>query len=341
MSEPSDLPNSGTAEPTPQSYDEQVAAISDLLEDPPADPPEDDQDQAKAEPAQDDDPLALEDSEAVETNDDDDPDGPDEAEVKGGRFAPDSAKVKLDSGETISIADLKVRVEKRVKDFQRGFTEKQQKLSAKEAEVDQFSQSLNQEREYVLWYAEQHLPKQPQPFHGDAATDPVGFGIWQQNMRRWEEHVQAYQAFKAQQEADNQHKSQETKAQHDARVEAEYEALKSALPVLKNPSKVKPFFDALMAGAAQHYGLEQQDMLNAIAGNHKVAVIMRDALAYRQIKAKAPQVRDEVQRRPPTTGGRRGDPRAQVNRDRQVRTERLRQTGDFDAGVASLMDLDL
>lgn len=343
MPEERDLPIQGTAEPKPApSFDEQVAGISDLLEDPATDLPDDDQDQAKAadEPAAEDDPLALGEPEDVATTDEpEDGDGP-QQDYSGGRFAANDAKVRMDDGRVISVLELKSHADTRAKELQRGFTEKTTALSAKEREVDQRAQSLNEFSEYASWYAEQHLPKQPgEP--PDVRTDPHGFLEWQQKDREWQTHVQAYQAFKAQKESESQRRTTETKAEHDKRVEAELEALKTALPVLKNPSKVKPFFDALMDGAAQHYGLDQQTMLNAIAANHRVAVIVRDALAYRKIKAQAPQVRDEVQKRPPVAGGKRGDPRAQVTREKQVRSERLRQDGSMDSAIAALMDLDL
>jgi hypothetical protein len=41
------------------------------------------------------------------------------------------------------------------------------------------------------------------------------------------------------------------------------------------------------------------------------------------------------------TGKKRMDPKAKTSREQQVRREQLRRTGDFDAGVNALMDLDL
>jgi hypothetical protein len=35
------------------------------------------------------------------------------------------------------------------------------------------------------------------------------------------------------------------------------------------------------------------------------------------------------------------DPKAKSSRENQVRSEQLRKTGDFNAGVRALMDLDL
>jgi hypothetical protein len=344
MPEERDLPAPGTAEPTPQTFDEQVAGISDLLEDPVTDPPEDDQDQAKAdEPVAEDDPLGLGEPEDVENEETAKPDGSEDSTYKGGQFVPDTGKVTLDDGTTITVAELK-----RNNLYQRGFTEKTTKLAeerkafeAERQQVTEYAQSLNELRDYATWYAEQHLPKQPEPFKGDASADPHGFILWQQKQRQWEEHVQAFHAFKAHKEAEDQRKNEELTTQNNKRVDAEFQSLQTAIPILKNPAKVKPFFDSLIEGAASHYGFSQQDVLTAIAGNHKMGLALRDALAYRQIKAKAPQVREEVHKRPPMNGGKRQDPRAQVGRDKQVRSERLRQSGTFEDGVAALQDLDL
>ena len=122
---------SGSPEPvatTPPTQESLVEDISNLLEPPETDQPEEHEEAAAAPKPEDD--LGF-DAEDVETPDETDTteevDGP-EGEVKGGRFAPDSAKVQF-NGQTISIADLKGHVDKRVRDFQRGFTEKTQALS--------------------------------------------------------------------------------------------------------------------------------------------------------------------------------------------------------------------
>lgn len=321
---------------TPQTYDSQVEDISNLLEDPATDLPEEPADDA-ANARPEDDPLGLED-EAEDVGADDgseDPDGPD-SEVKGGRFAPDSAKVVYD-GETISIAELKGRVDKRVKDFQRGFTEKTQALSAKETQVDQRAQSLDQFHEYAAWYAEQFLPKQPEPFKGDALNDPAAFIKWQQDMSQWQTHVQAWQSFQQQKQADNERKAGETKQQAQARWDREKAALVKAIPVLKDPVKGPAAWQALKAGAVQHYGMTEEEFDRI--GDHRILVGLRDGLAYRRIKAKAPQVQAQVAQKPVMAGGKRTAPNAKASREKQARSEQLRSSGDFDAGVAALETL--
>lgn len=330
---------------TPPTEAQLVEDISELLDDPETAPVEETEDSEAAPPEKpdedDDDPLGLDDdAEDVETKDDNDnPDGSEDPEVKGGRFAPDSAKVKLDNGETITIADLKVRVDKRVKDFQRDYTEKSTALKAKETEVDQQAQSLAEFRDYAAWYAETHLPKQPEPFKGDPTNDPLGYMKWTQERDAYLEHVQAYQAFQQQKTADEQRKTGETQKEAKERLDKERDALLKAIPVLKDPVKGKTAWGALVAGAQEHYGITEEEV-NTV-GDHRMLVALRDALAYRRIKAKAPQVQAQVAAKPAMKQAKRASTQAANSKERQARSERLRNSGRFEDGVAALQDFDL
>ena len=340
---------SASAEPdvtTPaQSYDEQVEDLSNLLEDPATDLPEDDQDEAAAPvelEAEEEDPLfADDDAEDVGTEDADETDGSDEPEIKGGRFAPDSAKVTLDDGSVITVADLK-----RNNLFQRDYTKKTTELKAQEtevqtlrSEVDQYAQSLNQSREYLAWYAETHLPKDPGRFAGDPVRDPVAYMQWQQQRDTWLEHQQAYQAFQQQKADDDQRKTGETQKQAQARIQREQEALIKALPILKDPVKGQEAWNTLVRGATEHYGFSAEEVNGLI--DHRMPLVLRDALAYRRIKAAAPKVNEKVRQPAPVRPGKRAAPEARETQGRSVRSERLRTSGSFDDAVAALQDLDL
>ena len=340
---------SASAEPdvtTPaQTYDEQVEDLSNLLGDPDTDLPEDDQDEAAAptEEAEEVDPLFADEEEAedVGTEDAEDPDGSEEPEIKGGRFAPDSAKVTLDDGTVITVADLK-----RNNLFQRDYTKKTTELTAEreqvtalKSEVDQYAQSLNQSREYLAWYAETHLPKDPGRFAGDPVRDPVAYMQWQQQRDTWLEHQQAYQAFQQQKADDDQRKSGETQKQAQARIKREQEALVKALPILKDPVRGQEAWNTLVRGASEHYGFSAEEVNGLI--DHRMPLVLRDALAYRRIKAAAPKVQEKVRQPAPVRPGKRAAPDARESQGRKVRSERLRNSGSFEDGVAALQDFDL
>ncbi len=76
--------------------------------------------------------------------------------------------------------------------------------------------------------------------------------------------------------------------------------------------------------------------------DHRLVLALRDAFRYRALKAKAPAVREEVGKKPViATGGKRTDPKATANKERQAKSERLRRDGTFEAGVAVLEGFDL
>ncbi len=331
--------SAGTDVTTPlePSFDEHVEDISKALQDdpPPADPVEAHEDALAAE-APDDDPLGL-DAEDVDPEAPDDPDGS-EAEIKGGRFAPDTAKVTLDDGTVTTIADLK-----RGTLFQRDYTQKTQALSeerksfeAERQQVSQYVQQVEQLREYASWYAEQFLPKQPAPFTGDRMLDPMGYLQWSQKNDEWLAHAQAYQAFQQHKQLGQQQWQGESEKQFNERRQHEAEALIRAMPVFKDPVKGKAAWDAMVSGAAE-FGYSPEEM-NAVV-DHRQLVVLREALAYRRIKAKAPQAQAEAARRPPVREGRRAPADQQQVRQRQSLTERLNRPGNFDAGVELLKNL--
>jgi hypothetical protein len=333
-------PAEPVAVPAPQSEEELISDISNLLDDPATDPVNEHEEANAAQP-EDDDPLGLGAEDVVQKDDAEDPDGPDEPEIKGGRFAPDSAKVTLDDGSVISVAELK-----RNNLFQRDYTKHRQEdaearkvLDSEREQVSQYAQSLEQSREYLTWYAEKFIPQQPGPFTGDARQDPQAFIEWQQDVARWQTHAQAWQQFKAEQEAEGQRKVGETQKQHQERVKRERDALMNAIPVLKDPVKGKQVWDNIVAGATQHYGIAPEEV-NSTA-DHRFIKVLRDALAYRRIKEAAPTVQATVAKRPAVNNGRRAAPGAAQIREKQARTERLRNSGTLQDGIAALSDLDL
>ena len=323
------------------TFDEHVEDLTKTLQDDPliADPVEASAEETPAaEETPDDDPLGL-DAEDVAADAADEPDES-EAEIKGGRFAPDTAKVTLDDGSVTTIAELK-----RGTLFQRDYTQKTQALSeerktfeAERQQVSQYVQQVEQLREYASWYAETYLPKKPEPFTGDRMNDPMGYLQWSQKNDEWQAHAQAYQQFLQQKATADEQKKGETDKQFQERRLREAEALGKAIPVFKDPAKADAAWNAMVTGAAD-YGFSREDLEGVV--DHRQLVILRDALAYRKLKAKAPQAPVEAARRPPVREGRRAPADQQQTRQKQNLTERLNKPGNFDAGVELLRNLNI
>lgn len=319
--------------------EELIGDIADLIEDPAEDP----QDETEAKGAETDpDEPEIDVSEDVDQDDADEPDGSQDAEIKGGRFAPDSAKVTLEDGSVITVAELK-----RNNLFQRDYTRKTTELAAEReqitvraSEVDQQAQSLAQQVEYLNWYAEHYLPKAPEPFQGTPDTDPIGYMKHMQAVQEWQQHQQLIAYFNGERENLTQQQQAKAKQEAEQRLQSEFSLLREKDRLFTDPVKTRAFLEEAVSKGAEWWGLTAEEV-GALA-NHKAYLILRDAMRYRKAVARAPEAQKQVQAKPVMAkGGRRFDPKSKVSAEKQARSERLRRDGTFEAGVASLMDLDL
>lgn len=292
--------------------------------------PPSDADEAQGEIPPDDeelDPADLpEDDETVDPVDDED--GPD-AELKGGRFAPDTAKVTLEDGTVITVADLK-----RNNLFQRDYSKKTEEVARERAAVtkerEEFSQlqaQVQKEREYALWYLEQNAPQEPQRPTPSASQDPMSWLQYQEDMGKYQTVVQAWQAFHQGKQADVERGQQEQKANLDKFISNEREALFTAIPILKDEGKRKVWFEGNWTKAQKNYGFTAEE-LNGIT-DHRVLRALNDANKYQEARAKAPAVQKEVQARPTVAqgSGRRPNAEASARRETDGLRKQLRETG--------------
>lgn len=317
-----------------------VAGLTDILnDDPTLDPVTENEEPEQAA----DEGETPEEAEDVEAADAEDEDGSEDPEIKGGRFAPDSAKVTLDDGTVTTVGELR-----RNTLFQRDYTKKttelktereafqseRQSFEADRQKVSEFAQSLEQTRDFLANYAEKFLPRQPEPFRGNPADDPVGYMQWQHANNQWMEHVQAYQAFQQQKQQVEQVRAGETQKQATERLQRERDALLNAWPTLRDPVKGKQAWDNLVSGAQQHYGIAPEEV-NGVS-DHRMIQVLRDAMELRRIRESAPKVQAQV-RKPAMQDA----PRAaqKPNADRQTQTERFRKTGSLDDAAAVLRNL--
>jgi hypothetical protein len=331
-----DLPDTGTAVDTTPDEDP-IEALSELLDDPETPDPDG---QERTNEADADDPYGEAAAADAENVDGDQPDDGPDAEIKGGRFAPDSAKVTLDDGRVTTIAELK-----RNNLFQRDYTKKTEAVKAEreavetlKSEYSQLAQSLNQQREYVAWFAENYLPKQPEPFNGDPNTNPVGYLNYLKQEKAFEQAQAVLNYFQQAKQQEAQHAEHETVRERQERAKAEFGKFIERAPDLRDQTKLNAFYQSAINGGAEHYGFSEQEIRGI--EDHRMVLALRDALAYRRLKSKAPEVPQQLQKRPAMVkGGKRAGPGAQDARSRQVRTERLRQSGSDADFIAAIEDL--
>jgi len=338
MSDTNPAPAAGNDEPL--SFDDGVNALTDVLADPETDLQEEDQGQkdeaeeadTEAEEATEEAAEESSDEEAAEEND-----GPG---YEQGKFAADTANVRLKDGTVISVQDLK-RGYLAQASFTRGtqeLAEERKALATQKTEVEQHARTLQEQRDLILQVAQKFIPQPPDPSMMDDKSpnfDPVGYWRLKDDYeRKVGELTQLQQASQATQAR----ATEEQKRQQKELREREAKLLLDAMPELKKPEVYGKFWTEAVDTMSE-YGFSAEELDGAI--DHRLYRVYRDLAAYRRARKTLPTVKQAVQSKPVLTGKKRMDPKAKSSRETQVRSEQLRKTGSFDAGVRSLMDLDL
>lgn len=306
------------------SFDDGVEDLTGLLG------PEEDPDEPEGEPAEGEDEILDDEAEGDEIDDAGEDDAPEEP-----AFAADDLKVKMADGREITVAQLRGFADERAKEFQREFTRGQQELSEQRRRVDEAAQTIAQNRDFLLAVYNQIMPQAPDP--SELNDDPIGY---MQRKADYDQRMQQFQYLRQMQEHSQQQMQQETAQQAQERLSQERQALVRAMPELQDQAKFAAFRNDLVENAS-YYGVSEDEISSV--SDHRQLLILKDAIAYRKLKASAAQKAKTATDGKPKLiqGSRRMDPKAKTSREKAIRDKRLQQTGDFDAGVAALMNLDL
>ena len=334
----SDLPE-GTANDTSDSvnFAQGVEDLTDILSDPDTDPNENEVKTDEAEPeaeTEGNEPEEEADEEALELEAEPEPsdeaDGP--VEIKGGQFVPDTAKVTLADGSVISVAELK-----RNNLFQRDYTRKTEEIKQEREQLQTLqaqAHEVAQYRDFVLSMYQQVMPQPPDKSLME--TDIIGY--WQAK-EQYDEQIRNLSQLQALKQHEDQQKSQSENVNYQNAVQREVGQLYEKLPYLKDQGKMQQFRTEVVDALAP-YGFSADEVGSVI--DHRMLLVAKDIVRLQKALKKAPQVKEQVQQKPKLiSGGKRMDPKARTSREAQGRSERLRNSGTLESGVASLMDLDL
>lgn len=333
MSDTNPSPEAGND--APLSFDDGVDALTDVLADPETDLPEEGQVQEEATEEAEADAEATE--EATEEQPEEEEGGPG---YESGKFAADTANVRLKDGSVISVQDLK-RGYLSQASFTRGTQEnakEREALASQKAEFEQHARTLQEQRDFILQVAQKFVPQPPDRALMDQSSprfDPLTY------MAQKEEYEQRVNTLRELQNASKADQDRLTAQQQRERKElqdAEAKRLVELMPELKKPEVYNKFWSESVETMGE-YGFSEEEMRNSL--DHRLYPIFRDLAAYRRARKNLPAVKQAVQSKPVLTGKKRMDPKAKSSRESQVRSEQLRKSGDFDAGVRALMDLDL
>jgi hypothetical protein len=339
MSDTNPSPEAGNDEAL--SFDDGAEAITDLIADPETDLQTEDQgqkDEAEEPEAEGNEPEAEETEEASEEEADaESEDGPG---YEQGKFAADTANVRLKDGTVISVQDLK-RGYLAQASFTRGtqeIAEERKALASQKTEVEQHARTLQEQRDFILQVAQKFIPQPPDRRMMDPSSpsyDPIAYMTQKED---YEAKVGELTKLQQTSQADQARMSEEQKRQQKELRDREAKLLLDAMPELKKPEVYGKFWTEAVDTMSE-YGFSAEELDGAI--DHRLYRVYRDLAAYRRARKNLPTVKKDVQSKPVLTGKKRMDPKAKSSREQQARAQQLRQTGDFDAGVNALMDLDL
>lgn len=343
MSDTNPAPAAGNDEAL--SFQDGTDAIAGLLTDPETDLQDKDQgqdDEAKpeTETEEGEEPEAEETTEEAEADETDDEEDAQPEEITGGKFAADTANVRLKDGTVVSVQDLK-RGFLSQQSFTRGTQEnakEREALAATKAEVEQYARSLQEQRDLILQVAQQFLPQAPDRSLLDRNSpnfDPITYAALK---AEYDDRMGGINTLHGATKSEMEKAAKEQEAQREAKRATEAELLKKAMPDLAKPEVQRKFWTESVETMAE-YGFTQEEMNETL--DHRVYRIFRDLTAYRKARNRIPAVKEVMQSKPVLTSKRRMDPKEKSSRESQARNDQLRKTGSFDAGVSALMDLDL
>ncbi|MCP5099916.1 MAG: hypothetical protein GY943_30555 [Chloroflexi bacterium] len=279
----------------------------------------------------DDDASQDDDDEDLEKQEDDDAS---QDEFSGGRFAADDANTTLADGTVISVGELK-RNNLYHGDYSRKtmeLAEERKTFEATQTRVNEAAQELDQQRDFLIGFANTFLPQQPSPELME--SDPVGY---MQQGEYYRNSIDLYNQLQGQHQQ-NREKVEKDKTDADA---ADYKQRAQGIhdfhPDLRDPQKSNEFNLAFVNDFLPTHGFTQKEVSDII--DHRMLTVIRKAMAYDKLKKAKPKGKTKEAKQPATLrSGRRMNPDQKISRGRQAKAERARKSGSMNDAVALLMD---
>lgn len=317
------------------SLAEAAAAYASPVEDKEAEPGQSESEQ----PAEDDAEFATDETAGEEATDEDEgqaEDDPETEEPAAPAYVAPEAKVKLPDGSEATVDDL-IKGNLRDRDYRQktqAVASERQAIQAKASEIQQLEKTLAEDRDWTIQLIQSLMPQRPDP--AMYTHDPIGFGEQDLAYRTRKEQLD-YLLHQAQQT--KQRSAAEQQESEKAARASEWQATIEKMPELKDQKRLQSF----VAEIQQHvpeYGYSPQEIAQ-IGTDHRVVLVLKDAIAYRKLQANKTKVAAKVEGRPPVQrGGTRPAPEAQRAKESRAAMDRLKSSGSLRDGVAALLALE-
>lgn len=315
---------------TAQAVDEFEAATALILDEQPAEEPEEEALEADAEEQADE--VDAEEAEADEAEDADeadeaeDDDDDEETEELEEEPAPELYTVKVDGVEKQVTLD----------ELRRGYSGQEyiqtqmRQVAEGRKEVEAIYNQLQQEAQQVAALRQRleagNIPQQPVPPTKDLFdADPIGYMEakikYEEDLAAWQQSMGELQQFSARQQQMQQQALQYHLAQ-------EMQKLQQVIPEFGDREKATQLRQAILE-TGQHYGYSP-DELNEVADSRAVR-ILHDAMKYRQMVAARGEAQKKVEKtRPVVKPGAKKSATAGKVKQRKNAASRMKQTGSVD-----------
>jgi hypothetical protein len=291
----------------------------------------------------DDELQASAEDEGEETDGEDDPESQPEDDEEGeepdsekGRYVAHNGRVKLPDGSESTIADL-IAGNMKERDYRQKTMEAAEVKKTYEAQSSALKasqQQIAERSEFMAALIQSIVGEAPDLALFD--TDPREYISRKETREQWINHLNAIQS---QMQQDYQSRQQETERQMTDKANQEWDALLGAVPAFKDEKRFSAFAQDVNKYGAEAYKFTPQE-LAALRFDHRQALVMKDAIAWRKLQASKPAVQKKVEGRPPVAkGGKRLSPTEQRARGAHDAMTRLQQSGSERDAIAAYLAL--
>lgn len=261
-----------------------------------------------------------------------------DAESDHGRFVSPNGKVKLPDGSIVPVAEL---IQRNLMD--RDYRQKTMALSDERRVVESQSSALKEQQqrieeqaELVMSLLQAKIPPMPDIAMTDPSSptfDPVGY-----NHKRalHEAAVADLQKLQQQKQLATQQSQAEALEERKKKADAEWTKLLAKAPELSDEKRLAAFVSDIKTFGPK-YELNE-DEVRSVALDHRLALILRKAIAYDKLQTAKPKVAAKVEGRPPITkSGKRLSPDVQRSKQAGAAMDRLKQSGRAEDAVAAYL----
>ncbi len=216
----------------------------------------------------------------------------------------------------------------RTEDYSRKTGELSRERQALQSQVEQvrgYEQQLSEVLETAVSALRETLPPQPDPALLD--TDPVAYHKQAiahtnavqrlQGLAGQREHMSRSEQQRRQQATEQQTAAQQQAMQEHQRQQVE--ALFEKMPALRTGEGERAFFEKATNYAGQ-YGLTGKELFEATLNDHRIALVLQDAILGHEVRTKRPQTTERLRAAPPIrpqarpeAGTRNGQARREAN----------------------------